>query len=128
MECFNHGGEAACGICRQCGKALCHECAQVSEGGLICAGKCAFPEYEEDASVDEQEQDIATEWSPPPWWRRISTFSYVRLLLGLCLFGFAPYAYAEFEGLYLPTFFVVFGAIFFLEGLLSVVKDVKRYG
>ena len=40
MKCFNHSSVDAVGVCRSCGRALCHEC--ITEVGLSCSckGQC----------------------------------------------------------------------------------------
>ncbi|MGH8046727.1 MAG: hypothetical protein ACREKL_05740, partial [Chthoniobacterales bacterium] len=37
MKCFTHSQADAAGICKSCGRGLCHEC--VAEVGLSCACK-----------------------------------------------------------------------------------------
>jgi len=38
MDCFNHPDRSAVGICRSCGRGLCHDCAVDSPAGLACKG------------------------------------------------------------------------------------------
>jgi hypothetical protein len=44
MKCFYHQEYDAIGICKSCGKGLCHECAVDLSQGLACKSRC-----EEDA-------------------------------------------------------------------------------
>jgi len=40
MKCFNHEGDDAVAICKNCNKALCHACAVDVGNGLSCVGPC----------------------------------------------------------------------------------------
>jgi hypothetical protein len=52
MECFNHSGIAAVGICKSCGKALCRSCAKDLPFALVCSDACAA----EAADLNEMNQ------------------------------------------------------------------------
>lgn len=51
MECFQHQGRAAVGLCKSCYKALCRDCATPTPAGLACSEACA-------TDVDEMGQVI----------------------------------------------------------------------
>jgi len=40
MKCYNHQERAGVAVCKACGKAVCHECAQESEEGIACQQSC----------------------------------------------------------------------------------------
>src|SRR5210317_545618 len=40
MKCYNHPERDGIAICKACGKAVCHECAQESENGIACQQNC----------------------------------------------------------------------------------------
>ena len=40
MNCFIHHDKNAIGICKNCNKALCEECAIDTGSGIACKGKC----------------------------------------------------------------------------------------
>lgn len=40
MECAEHTGRAAIGICRACMRGVCRECAAPQRLGLACRGRC----------------------------------------------------------------------------------------
>ena len=40
MKCFNHQGVDAVAICKNCNKALCHNCAADVGNGVACIGPC----------------------------------------------------------------------------------------
>ena len=40
MKCYNHSERSAVGICKSCGKGICHECVAVLPNGLACKGMC----------------------------------------------------------------------------------------
>ena len=46
MNCFDHPGVPAVGVCNHCMRGLCRECAVETEGLLACRGRC-------EAIVDE---------------------------------------------------------------------------
>ncbi len=41
MKCFSHVTVDAVGLCKNCSKGLCPQCAMVSANGLSCVGECA---------------------------------------------------------------------------------------
>jgi len=40
MKCYNHQERDGVAVCKACGKAVCHECAQESEEGIACQQSC----------------------------------------------------------------------------------------
>lgn len=40
MHCFNHSEIDAVGICKSCGRGLCHNCATEIEKAVACKGRC----------------------------------------------------------------------------------------
>ena len=40
MKCYNHPENDSVAICKACGKAICHECAQESKDGIACQQSC----------------------------------------------------------------------------------------
>ena len=41
MNCFNHDVVTACGVCTNCGRAICKDCLFVNQGGkVLCSAKC----------------------------------------------------------------------------------------
>ncbi len=53
MQCFNHPTYEAAGVCRNCGRALCHDCIAICEEAVACKGKC-------EARVEAIQQMITT--------------------------------------------------------------------
>jgi hypothetical protein len=49
MKCFNHPDADAVAICKYCSKALCRQCAQDTDHGVICSASCK----QEVDSIDE---------------------------------------------------------------------------
>jgi hypothetical protein len=41
MFCYNHDNVSAIGICKACGKALCHNCKDLVENQISCHSACA---------------------------------------------------------------------------------------
>jgi hypothetical protein len=89
MECFNHSGKLATGICQRCGKAGCPECLTIEEGrGVVCARDCAYVVQEPDASVRESRR--------PPWWRGVTFPNISRLLMSVSFLVIAAIGLATF--------------------------------
>lgn len=40
MRCYNHPDKNAIAVCRSCGKAVCHQCAQETENAIACRQEC----------------------------------------------------------------------------------------
>jgi len=40
MRCFNHAEDRAVGICKNCGKGICHACLTDLGHGLACSATC----------------------------------------------------------------------------------------
>ena len=40
MRCFNHAEDRAVGICKNCGKGICHACLTDIGNGLVCSAAC----------------------------------------------------------------------------------------
>jgi hypothetical protein len=40
MECAEHAGRAAIGLCRACLRGVCRDCAEPQRLGLACRGRC----------------------------------------------------------------------------------------
>lgn len=41
MQCFEHRGNSAIGICRVCNKGVCFSCAIETAFGVACSDRCA---------------------------------------------------------------------------------------
>lgn len=41
MKCFSHSDVDAVGVCKSCGKGVCHSCARVESNGVVCSDACA---------------------------------------------------------------------------------------
>jgi hypothetical protein len=41
MECFTHTGSSAIGVCKVCGKAVCHSCVVDASVAIACSDVCA---------------------------------------------------------------------------------------
>ena len=54
MKCFNHHAKEAVAICKACGKAICPECALVSENDITCRQSCAQTLSEKNALHTKQ--------------------------------------------------------------------------
>ena len=40
MNCYNHDSASAVGVCKHCGKAICHNCCTDTGAGLACSSTC----------------------------------------------------------------------------------------
>jgi len=81
MKCFNHSEIDAVGVCKSCGRALCHDC--IAEVGLSCRckGRCeavvaSFNDYA------ERNWSIYQKSSTVYWWTGIFALMFGIMLAG----------------------------------------------
>ena len=114
MNCFYHRDVAAVGICKNCNRGLCGECAKVVGEGLACADRC-------ETSVAAINQLLARSSASYP----LARGSYLRTGL-LFLLASAPFIFLgvynvqrENRSGYMIVFFGAFMALLGLSYLWS---------
>lgn len=114
MKCFNHSEIDAVGVCKSCGRALCHDC--IAEVGLSCSckGRC-----EADVAslndITERGKTVYQKHSAFYWWTGIFA-----LMLGILFAGPGIVSFFRGEpGQGLLT--LVFGLIVMGAGVGSMV-------
>ena len=80
MNCFNHPDKPAVGLCKNCYKGLCAECAAALPDGLACADTCRGKV----ASLNEMTDQAAASGA---WLRRIGWFLFASGILLCCIDG-----------------------------------------
>jgi len=114
VNCFQHPGVVAVGLCKNCHRGLCPECAAPAPNGLACRGRC---EAEVEA-LDQIVQRSKTAYAK-------AAGLYQRGAYVLAVFGFACVGY----GVLSPgpnTFFLVIGAVMFAAAVFQY-RSGQRY-
>ncbi len=114
MNCFQHPAAVAVGICKNCHRGVCSDCAAPAPNGLACRGRC---EAEVEA-LDQIVQRSKTAYAK-------AAGLYQRGAYVLAAFGFFFLAY----GVLSPganTFFLVMGAVMF-AGAVFQYRSAQRY-
>jgi hypothetical protein len=114
VECYYHRSVAAVGICRNCGRGLCPECAVDLNDGLACRARCEDKVRRSIALVDAANRQRKT----PGTTLFLGVTGLVIVGLGALLFrdgGHGPGA-----------LFVLLGAAFMGYG--AVLERIRRLG
>lgn len=122
MDCAEHPGRAAIGICRACLRGVCQECAAPQRLGLACRGRCESDVHALAATLEQSMRSVALSRSllqqTPRLWLGLAA---VALLVGVFVLGF---------GASLPAFRLIalLGVPFLAIGvlLLSVGLRVRK--
>jgi hypothetical protein len=123
MHCFNHPTYEAAGICRNCGRALCHDCIAIREDAIACKNKC-------EARVEAIQRMIATNQItssslPTQLWQSgiyAVASGLLFLLMGTVFFVFVG---GDFGHLLGGCFFVL-GVLIAIRGA-SAMKTSRKY-
>jgi hypothetical protein len=116
MECFAHPSVEAVGICKGCGKGVCHACAQQVDLGLACSDSCA--KFVSGFTAIQR----ATLRSPHALVRSV----WGSLGLGVVLLGFAGYTFLSYkEPGWLSWFFLLVGLVM-LVSAIAVIQGNRR--
>lgn len=82
MKCFNHPERDSVGMCRNCSKALCHDCAVSTSSGLSCKGAC-------EKALARGGEVMARMASRTTMMRKLS--GYYALVMGIVFIGLSFY-------------------------------------
>jgi hypothetical protein len=123
MHCFNHPTYEAAGICRNCGRALCHDCIAICEEAVACKGKC-------EARVEAIQRMITTNQVMsghlPTQLRQGGIYAagsgLVFVAMGLM---FAQMVGNDF-GKYLGGSFIVLGILIIIRGI-AALRAARKY-
>lgn len=104
MKCFNHSEIDAVGVCKSCGRALCHDC--IAEVGLSCSckGRCeaavaSLNDYSERNRTVYQKHSAVYRWS-----------GIIALMLGILFAGCGSVSFFC-DDLVLGLVLLVFGLV-----------------
>jgi hypothetical protein len=122
MHCFNHPTYEAAGVCRNCGRALCHNCIAICDDAVACKGKC-------EARVEAIQRMIATnqittQSLPAQIWQGGIQALAVGVLFALMGGIFFAFVNDDF-GRYLGASFIVLGAIVAIRGATAIHNSRK---
>ena len=128
MNCFYHPGAVAVGICKSCGKGICHECAHDLGKGLACRGRC-----EDDAKALIALMARATKAQPNAVSRHLLASARTNQLIGAGFYlflGFFPAAIGAYNFLTAGwsekvVFMSGFGVALLLFGVIGIVRALR---
>ncbi len=117
MKCFYHAGIDAVGLCKSCGRALCHDCAVDLGKGIACRDRCEEDAQQLIALVDRNIRVGAQNIYGRLRRRQIgSALFYIVLGGGLLCLGLRD-SYESFSA--------IIGGLFVLYGLFSLSQLIK---
>jgi hypothetical protein len=103
MNCYNHKGVPAIGLCKSCGKALCENCIAELTNGLACKGKCESRVEMINRMLDMNPQIINAAR------HQVKTAGVSGLVVGIGFLAFALWSYQEFHSTFMPYFLGLIG-------------------
>lgn len=125
MECFDHSGAAAVGLCKFCGKGICRDCARNVGPCLVCSSdRCA-----KSAAADEiLRQRVMKACAIGDGKRKPNIMLIMLILFGTLFTGFGIYIsfirkHFEFLPIAMGTGFLVVALILYLQ-----IRDLFKNG
>jgi len=116
MECFIHPNVPAVGLCKSCGKGVCHSCALPVERGLACSEACKpFAESLSQLQVTSI--------------RNIGLYSvqrFVQPLLALVFLVTGFYLFSVYPSDAFTWFILAAGAVFALVSIVSWFRFARQ--
>jgi len=119
MQCFVHDDKNAAGVCKHCGKAVCHACAQVFDYGVACSEACATRLGEQ----DEMTQRALRIYGVGAYKTKVPETLIWNVLFGLIFIGFGVYEWMRSSKFENAAYFLVIGGFICL---VSIVRAVRR--
>jgi hypothetical protein len=123
LECFNHPDKTSVGICRVCGKGVCHSCARTGVRGLVCSDECAKEEEKHAKIVDWSARQVGYGGQQSRLARTYSYLALIFLMIGIVIL--LPGLYAYFHGNKVTDLFsIALGLVMFVgAGLIYRSRD-----
>jgi hypothetical protein len=119
MNCFNHRGKPAIGLCKSCAKALCEDCLTEVPYGLACKGSCEDRVNMINGILDRNAKVMKTV--------RLQTIrtGLFGVLMGIGFLVFAVWAHIQSEDSFLMFLFGFMGVLFLISGILSLSRKAQ---
>lgn len=119
MDCYNHSNVSAVGICKSCGRALCHDCIVEVEDGLACKSKCEAKVEIINKILNSNSKILGATKN------RVKTAAISGIILGIgfCIFGI--WSYFELRDSFLPYFLGSIGIVIFISSVLNFSRSHK---
>lgn len=105
MKCFVHSSKSSVGICKNCGRGVCMECAVDCGNGLSCEGSC-----EERVKRIDNFLDISVH-------RKINSTFFVQMSVGVIFAALGGYFYLGFNEKFMGLCFGLMGLVFTINAL-----------
>jgi hypothetical protein len=119
MNCFNHTGVPALGICKHCGKGICTDCLADLGFGIACKGKCEDRVMKTNKMVENSLANY--EGNQKAVLRARGTIlrsGLFNIVIGLVFVSFGLYT----TNLELKYFIGSLGVIYFIWGISTLLK------
>ena len=114
MNCFEHPGRPAVGICKNCQRGLCMDCAADVGDGLACKGRC------EQAVRDINEIVNRSKTAYQKAGKAHKGMGTFLAILAFIMAGFALFFFALTDSPFFAVYFATFAAAFALGALISI--------
>lgn len=125
MKCYSHNERDAVGICKNCSRGLCPDCAVDLVDGLACKGRCEEAVRGMNALVSQNvsaRRRIAAEHSmhhenqtPPQW--RLSTLFVATTLAAIAVSGYGQLGVNGALGAVVSSWFCLIGLFLVVRGI-----------
>ena len=116
MFCYNHNKENAAGICKECHKAICHDCIELVGGNVACKDTCIeyIMELNQLNEKAKKIYNIGTSASNKSPWKNLGVLTYFIMGLGFVFIELLNYFAREDihpSGIFLGSLFLLIGVI-----------------
>ena len=115
MKCFNHHENDAVGVCKNCLKGICSECATDIGGGITCSEQCKLIAKDTIAMV---KNSVASQKDFKKGGTYLGPLFFTLMGLGFIGFGLYEKGFGNFGFL--------FGSLFTLFGILLFILNYRH--
>lgn len=115
MKCFNHNAAEAVGVCKSCGKGLCHKCAAELPNGIACKDSCEKRVNLLNSMIDGSANVMSASN------KQIKNMAYFAIVFGFLfiVLGVILFVKDEVTGI----LFVAMGSVFIVSGIIRSRKN-----
>jgi len=117
MKCFRHHTEDAVGICKSCGKGLCHKCAAELTDGIACKDSCETRVNLINKTLDNNQRVVSVTN------KQMKNMAFVGVVLGLlfAILGIVLLQTSTVNG----SIFIIIGIVITVSGILRLTKKAQ---
>ncbi len=114
MKCFVHRTQDSVGICKNCQRGLCTECAADCGNGLACKGKCEERVYKINRFLDTTVH------------RKINSILFINISCGALFIAMGAYFHSGLNDWFIGTCFTLLGLVFLSNGIRHYNSNKKQ--